>query len=83
MAKVAHLKGPEKEGKRDSGYSAVQVEVDKLGNSLGIQAEATTLQAGLMSAADKVKLDNIVTDLNIATDSEVKEILDEYFKLDT
>ena len=41
-------------------------------------SEATTSKAGLMSAADKTKLDGLV----IADDSDVQEMLDEVFGAD-
>ena len=57
---MAHLKGPEKDGKRDPVYFATRSDyVDDFNDKLDNQAEATTTRAGLMSAADKTKLDNI------------------------
>jgi len=42
-------------------------------------SEATASAAGLMSAADKEKLDSIASGFTIATDDEVTEMLDEVF----
>ncbi len=60
MAKVAHLKGPEKEGNREPVYFATHADyVEGLKDKLDTQAEATPTKAGLMSSADKSKLDSV------------------------
>ena len=69
---VSHIKGPEKEGQRDSRYSAAQVDVDKLVNSLGTQPEATSTKSGLMSSADKTKLDGIASNAQVNVIENVK-----------
>lgn len=65
MAQIAHLKGPEKNGKRDPVYFSTHADYvegldDKLENYRnGEQSLATTTKAGLMSATDKSKLDSL------------------------
>lgn len=64
MAKVAHLKGPEKEGKGEPVYFATHADYveglnDKLNTKLETQEDATTTTSGLMISADKTKLNNI------------------------
>ena len=65
MAQIAHLKGPEKEGKRAPVYFSTHADYvegldDKLENYRnGEQSLATTSRAGLMSAEDKVKLNSL------------------------
>ena len=63
-------------GDEGDGYATVLAAIeDKIADALSAMEEATTDTAGLMSAADKAKLDGMV----VAEDAEVTEMLNEVF----
>ena len=79
LARLKHLKQLAQKAKAESDAVATVTKGDI--TALGIPGqdttypEATTAKAGLMSAADKSKLDG----MTIATDAEVSEMLTEVF----